>query len=161
MLTQRTSWIPPCVRAATILLALVACGPSTLSKRVDATVFSWMQCQDCMHNQRNRVVALGDTAVPRLRDILILGPPFAHDSAYVASLKRLAERTPGLTPVIIEHQRQIFIALYRRRALSALDGIASSAARSSLCLARATAGPGSPIFLAIDSSLGPAGPPCP
>lgn len=149
------------VLAAAVLLAPVACGPSALSQRVDATVFSWVQCQDCMHNQRSRVIALGDTAVPLLREILIVGPPISHDSAYVASLTRLAQRTPGLTPVIVERQRQMFAAVYRRRALSALEGIATSAAKSSVCLARATLAPASPIVPAIDSSIGSAGPPCP
>jgi hypothetical protein len=146
--------------ATAAMITTAGCG-GTVPPRVDATVYSWLQCQDCMHQQRARVVALGDTAVPRLAMILIQGPPPPHDSAYVASLRRLAQQSQGLTPALIEHQRQMFGAVYRRRALLALQDIGSAAARSSLCLSRASTPPASPWILVLDSSLTTLGATCP
>jgi hypothetical protein len=114
-----------------------------------------------MHNQREGVVALRDTAVPRLREIAILGPPRSHDSAYVASLRRLAQRTTSVSPPVIERQRQRFAYMYRRRALSALEAIDGTPARGALCLSRASASPGSAMYRAIDSSLTRMGASCP
>jgi hypothetical protein len=147
--------------AALLLVALGACDSSTLERRVDGTIYAWMQCQDCMHNQRERVIALRDTAVPRLRDLMILGPPKSHDSAYVASLRRIAQRAPGVTPIVIERQRQRFANMYKRRARSALEAIAGDSARRALCLGRATAAPGTATYNAIDSSIARVGGACP
>ena len=99
------------------------------------------------------MIALGDAAVPRLRQILIQGPPRSHDSAYVASLQRLAQRSSAVTPVVIERQRKLFGAVYRQRAASALAGIGNTSARGALCLARATRSIDVATRVAIDSSL--------
>lgn len=148
------------ILAIMALTAVASCQKSALARRVDATIFAWAQCTDCMHRQRERVVALGDTAVPRLAQLLALGPPKSHDSAYVASLLRLAQRSP-MTPEILQHQRENFAAVYRRRALIALRDIGTAPARRSLCLARTTTPATSPVRLAIDSVIAQINAPCP
>jgi hypothetical protein len=145
--------------AIVLLMAASACHGDR--SRVEGAVYSWLQCQDCMHQQRARVIALGDSAVPLLATILIQGPPPAHDAAYVATLHRLAQQTQSITPAIIEHQRALFAAVYRRRALSALQGIGSSSARSAMCLARASTPPAAALAQALDSTLTTIGAACP
>lgn len=152
------------LRSGVVVLSCVgafACDPSRTSERVDGSVFSWVQCIDCMHGQFARVVALGDTAVPRLTEILISGPPVAHDSAYMESLRRIVTGQGTSALAVIDHQRRMFARTYRRRALEALEAIQSPPAIAALCLARLSTTPAELGRPAIDSSVARIGATCP
>ena len=113
---------------------------SSPSPRATQTVYAWMQCEECLSEERSRVIALGDTVVPVLRELLLSGPPPEHMNAVRRSIDELAARLPAArapSQVTIERQLDRFRSMYRRRAASALAGIAGSLARQALCDARA------------------------
>ena len=113
--------------------------PPSPSPRVTETVYAWMQCQDCLSEERSRVVALGDTAVPMLQELLISGPTLEHMNAVRRALDELAARVPqsrAPSQITIEAQLASFSSMYRGRAASALAGIGDSLSRRALCGAR-------------------------
>lgn len=142
----------------------VACVDAVGRQQSDAAIFAWMQCHDCLNGERARVVALGDTAVPRLRHLLLDGPPPEHVAAVESQLDRLARDLPVpgvLTPEVRAAQLEGFRELYRLRAASALAGIGSADAQSALCAPRLAPPPG-PLRDAVDSALARIGRgPCP
>ena len=144
------------LRRLPVLILLTACVDPVTQQQVDRVVYAWMQCIDCMDHERESVVALGDAAVPRLRAILLDGPPPAHVAAINASMQALAQSAPAgsaPSPAVIAAQLDSFRSMYRRRALLALTGIASVQAHSALCAALAAAVPATPISAAVDSGL--------
>ncbi len=147
------------------LLMLVACTDPATQQQVDGAVYSWMQCIDCLAHERERVVAYGDAAVPRLRAILLDGPPPAHITAVSAMMQHLAQTAPpgsAPTPAVIARQIESYRSMYRRRAISALTGIGGTQARAALCAGRGGAGTALPIQPAVDSALASVpGAPCP
>jgi hypothetical protein len=117
-----------------------------------------------MHDERARVVALGDTAVPRLRRILLDGPPPEHVAAVRATMVDLGRRvSPPRVPsnAIIDAQLDKFRAMYRLRAASALAGIGTNRARQALCAGRAASLPHANVREAIDSGIVQIGGSCP
>jgi len=122
-------------------------------------VRAWMQCQDCMNRERERVVALGDIAVPQLRDVLLNGPPPAHILAVDEVLQEIGSRAAPLNPAVMALEREGFRSMYRIRASAALVEIGTPAARTALCDARANV----PIAMrpAVDSGIATTGGPCP
>jgi hypothetical protein len=60
------------LRSALVLI-LSACDP--VSSLDDERVWRWMECLECRAFELDSVVALGDTVVPLLSQILANGPP--------------------------------------------------------------------------------------
>jgi hypothetical protein len=138
--------------------------PRAFRERLDRTVFAWAECQDCMHDEEARVVALGDTVVPRLQRIVVNGPPPEHVDAVRGRLLELARRLPpsrAPSAVIIEAQLDKFRAMYRLRAAVALAAIGTSRARRALCAGRKNQSPNEDVRAAIDSGIARLGGSCP
>jgi hypothetical protein len=133
------------VAVCLVLLALACANPNVApspspSVGVTRAVYAWMQCQDCLDGERNRVVALGDSAVPMLQGLLS-GPPVEHMNAVRRSIEELAARMPAPrmpSQITIDQQLAVFHSMYVGRAASALAGIGDSLSRKALCDARAT-----------------------
>ena len=131
---------------------------------VDRTVYAWMQCQDCMSREREEVVARGDSAVTRLRAILIAGPPPSHMTAVQKSLQYLVTHADsGHVPTnqALTAQMEAFRSMYRIRAASALAGIGSTSALSALCAGVAVSTPGSAVREAALAGVRAIGGSCP
>ncbi|MBL0172224.1 MAG: hypothetical protein IPP90_16165 [Gemmatimonadaceae bacterium] len=131
---------------------------------VDTIVYAWMQCQDCLSRERDRVMLLGDSAVPRLRDILINGPPPSHMESIQKSLQYLVShadsgRVPSNT--VVAAQLEAFRTMYRIRAASALAGISNASAVSALCAGVAPSAPGSTPQVAASARVAELGGSCP
>lgn len=130
---------------------------------VDKIVYAWMQCQDCMAGERERVVSLGGTAVPRLRAILKEGPPPSHMAAIQKSLQYLVSHADsGRVPSrrALAAQLDAFQSMYRVRAASALAGIGGRAALSALCAGVASSAPGSVVRAAARAGVAKLGGSC-
>jgi hypothetical protein len=147
------------------VVSLLGCPESaTLQDRRNRTVFAWMQCQDCMDDQRARVITMGDTVVPMLRDILINGPPPEHIGAVREMMAEVAQRVPPArapSVALIEAQLNRYRAMYGLRAVSALSGIGSKEARQSLCEGRSGQRSLITVRQAIDSAIARFGGTCP
>jgi len=117
-----------------------------------------------MNRQRERVIALGDAAVPLLRNLLVAGPPPAHVLAVTAVLNEIQARAaPGAAPnaAAIAMELEAFRSMYRTRASSALVGIRTSAARNALCGARTAPNMPSGMRQRLDSGMASMGGQCP
>src|SRR5262245_35126022 len=75
---SRRTWVALVALVGVIIVAFARCHhqPDPVNAPPVATqkVADWMHCQECDRNERARVVALGDTAVPMLQGLLLDGP---------------------------------------------------------------------------------------
>lgn len=131
-----------------------------------APVYAWILCEECDRAERARVVALGDTAVPLLRTLLLDGAPADRKQRmqeYLAPLRTPGQgRTPA-SPIILASVLSNYDMLYRVKAASALSGIGGTNALRALCDARSRGASNPPVKQAIDTALArrPGGGQCP
>jgi hypothetical protein len=104
----------------------------------------WMQCQECDRSELDSVTALGQAAVPRLRDYLLNGPEPERVDRVRAHLERSHDSTSAHSPQPLHMRKaqlvQTFLgnldAVYRARSARALREIGGDTARVALDSAR-------------------------
>jgi len=123
-------------RLAALLLAVAACRPSTAAER--RTVQGWLLCEECSDGELDSVIAMGDRAVPLLRDAL-QGPPASRRDNMRQQARAMYEMIPDTT--VISAQRYLdryaenYVASYQSRAAVALGRIGTRKARTTLAAA--------------------------
>jgi len=123
---------------------------------VAGSVLRWMQCQECIDGERAAVVAMGDSAVPDLRRLLIDGPPADFVDRVRAEARTPLQRPTGVQvppQTFVERVVEDFRSSYRVRASSALGLIGGPAAIAALCAGRAQSFGRREVRAAIDSAL--------
>lgn len=131
MRRQRT----PMIVGGALLALLIGCRATPAPQRTEADrVLAYLQCQECINGERKAVIAMGDTAVVQLRQLLLNGPPAYRVQIVRTRLQRLAPQAPS---AVLQDQLSDFDASYRLRAADALSAIGGNAARDAMCRARA------------------------
>lgn len=166
---RRRRWFPALALAVVPLATAANCrgwpthreNPATV-----ASVYAWILCEECDRGERARVVALGDTAVPMLRTLLIDGAPAERKQRmqeYVAPLGTPGQGRRPASPVILASVLSNYDMLYRVKAASALSAIGGRNALRALCDARGKSASNSVVERAIDTALArrPGGGQCP
>jgi hypothetical protein len=130
------------------------------------TIHRWMQCQECDRGERDSVVALGQGAVPTLRQLLLYGPPLALVALVESELKRqLPSGPPGTTQAppagAVDLMLDDYRSGYRIRSSMALGGIGGDSARMALCDGLAQQFPRKDVVRAIQAALLDFGGTCP
>ena len=151
-------------------LLLLGCpGPSASQQLVsDPRILRMMQCQECQAGERRAVVAMRDTAVAELRQLLLHGPP----AAFVNRLDSVLSAPVGVptspvdtvhvaSPTTVKLLLDDYISMYRVRASYTLGGIGTDSAKAALCAGKAQNFQRREVRQAIDSSLVLAGGSCP
>jgi hypothetical protein len=149
-------------------LLIVGCqdsGPQLVS---DLRILRMMQCQECQAGERRAVIAMRDTAVAELRQLLLNGPPLAFVSRLDSVLRAPIGLpiSPGDTPHVassatVKLLLEDYHTMYQVRASYALGGIGTDSAKQALCAGKAQPFQRREVREAIDSSLGLAGGTCP
>lgn len=113
-------------------------------------IIAWLDCVECSATQRDALRALGDTAVPELREVLLNGPTQdrlnrqqQHSKEAFGSLKKYRERrnrpaSKTTEEEYVERFRQNFILRNRSRAASGLSVINTALALDTLSAALKT-----------------------
>lgn len=151
-------WI---IAATIVVAALAACSRqvSPPAYALDERVFVFLECLDCMSGERERVILMGDSAVPSLQLALLRGP----DPKRVAALARaLGQRSIAVSsPGLATRQVEVYRGSYWRRAAGALRDIGGPLAQRALCESKAArASPGLDRAY-LDSAIARAGAGCP
>lgn len=147
------------VPAVVMFVAMAGCrGP--LAQRESAAsvgpVYAWILCEECDRGERARVVALGDTAVPLLRTLLLDGAPADRKQRmqeYLAPLRNPGQGRRPANPAILASVLSNYDMLYRIKAASALSAIGGANALRALCDARGRRTPNPTVKRAIDTAL--------
>jgi HEAT repeat protein len=161
-------WLPILTVAAVAVGTMANCrawlghGAATASME---PVYAWVLCEECDRGERARVVALGDTAVPLLRTLLLDGAPADRMRRMQDYLAPLGTQRPGrrpASPAVIAGVLSNYDLLYRFKAASALSAIGGGNALRALCEARGRS-TDSVLNQAVDTALGrrPGGGSCP
>ena len=108
-----------------ILLALQACGDdSTPAER--RAVEEWLLCEECSEGELDSVIALGDRAVPLLKDALE-GPTDDRRANMrqqaEAMWRGMSDTTVVAFQAFLEHYDANYVASYQSRAAVALDSL--------------------------------------
>ncbi len=135
---------------ATALGVALGCGesvqPPTPKEAADSqrVLKDWFECEECDDGELAAVVELGDGAVHLLGAVVVRGLSSAARARFVGQLEEryeqrlaYAEQYPSFAPVM---KRDVFLshhlgnrdALYRVRALRALERMGTDAARDAL-----------------------------
>lgn len=116
-------------------LGLTACASLSTADRSD--IRRWLLCEECTEGELDRVLRLGDRAVPALAEALE-GPPAEGR----ANMRRQSEdlhagvSSPALSQAgYAGHFESNYIANYQMRAARALSGIGTDRARAALVVA--------------------------
>lgn len=155
----RRGWVSILALTVVVLITMANCRgwfPQRVSQASVAPVYAWVLCQECDRGERARVVALGDTAVPLLRTLLLDGPPAERKQQMEEYLRPLATPRQGqrpASPATIARVLSSYDALYRVRAASALSGIGGPKSLRALCDAREGAKSAPSVRQAIDTAL--------
>ena len=163
----RRVWIAALVVIGLTVLSLTYCRPHPSVKPSPAmtrTVFAWMRCVECTEDQQAYVVALGDSAVPFLRSLLLDGPPASDVDRVRRHLDELKTPINGWrapTQAALDATLEDYVSGYRIRSAIALGDIRTGSALSAVCEAkkRGFARPG--VRKAIDDALAHMPGPCP
>lgn len=132
---------PP--RPALLLLAMLvlACpgGDQRALQAGAVPVDRYMECDECVDAELAAVRALGDTAVPLLRQYLLHGPPPTrvtrrHDLLLVWQARVQHDSAAALGP-LAEKLLGNYTLRYRRRSANALKAIGTPNAQAALCAA--------------------------
>ena len=163
---RRRSWLSPLVLVVVVLVAMAKCPPRGETAASAAPVYAWILCEECDRGERARVVALGDTAVPLLRTLLVDGAPADRKQRmqeYLAPLRNPGQGRRPASPVILASVLSNYDLLYRVKAASALSAIGGANALRALCDARGRSASNPPVRRAIDTALArrPGGGRCP
>ena len=119
-------------------------------------VYAWILCEECDRGERARVVALGDTAVPLLRTLLLDGAPADRKQRmqeYLAPLRNPGSGKRPANSAILAGVLSNYDMLYRVKAASALSAIGGARALGALCEARSRGTSSGTIRRAIDTAL--------
>jgi hypothetical protein len=132
------------VRQAVIYsVAMVACGapgPGLVAQQ-QVVIERWMQCQECDRSVLDSVAALGQAAVPRLRDYLLNGPEPERVDRVREHLERSYDSTSARSPgerlqmskgLLVQTFLGNLDAVYRARSARALREIGGGTARAAL-----------------------------
>ena len=163
------NWLSVLALAVVALLAMASCHAWRTHRETAASaapVYAWILCEECDHGERARVVALGDTAVPLLRTLLIDGAPPDRKQRmqeYLAPLRNPGQGRRPASPVILASVLSNYDMLYRVKAASALSAIGGANAQRALCDARGRSASPPTVRRAIDTALArrPGGGRCP
>lgn len=118
---------------------------------IDGRVLAFMECEECIQRERDKVVQMGDTAVPALRQALLHGPSDSRLSLMDSSLRRFTTLAPSQSAV--QYQLRIYRSMYTTRSALALGLIGGAAARAALCEAKKSALLSRLESAVVDSSL--------
>lgn len=137
-------------------LVLLGTGACDEDLAISPAVFLFMECIECTSSELEAVKAMGDTAVPVLRGLLLNGPPQASVDRMGRSLTALlgdSTHVPvSLAPAVVR-QVEGYVAAYRLRAAVALGAIGTPAARAALCAGRASEVATGSVGMTVDSAL--------
>ena len=109
---------------------------------IDPRIWRWMTCIECIDREQADVVAMGPSAIPALRYLLIEGPPDTtiarKTDALNAPYREDAANATMVAPPASYVASRIddFAARYRVRSSLALGLIGTDSARRALCTAR-------------------------
>jgi hypothetical protein len=107
-------------------------------------VAAWLDCIECSAERLKALVALGDRAVPELRDALLKGPPpdrlnaqqqhlkTTYESAKKYEQRRKDRRVPYSEQEYLRRYMERFVLRYRGQAASGLGAIATPQAKNAL-----------------------------
>jgi hypothetical protein len=129
--------------------------PQPSAADIERRVYLLMLCQECVGGERRDVVALGTSAVPVLRRMLLTGPPPDHIAQLTQTLTTPppSPTRPPPSAATIALQIADFGSMYRIRAADALGGIGDAGAKNALCAGRSTAALRPEVYRMIDSAL--------
>lgn len=128
------------VMAGTVALLFGCPGPEVLV--FDDRIAKLAGCIECATGEQAAVVAMGDTAIPALRRLLIQGPlpaALARRDSVLRAPYRDSLGIMRVTPAhIVDRRLDDFRTMHRVRASLTLGLIGGDSARRALCDARAT-----------------------
>jgi len=162
-------WLPILAVAVVAVVTMANCRGWLRHREATASmepVYAWILCEECDRGERARVVALGDTAVPLLRTLLLDGAPADRKQRmqeYLAPLGTPRQGRRPASPTVIAGVLSNYDLLYRVKAASALSAIGGGNALRALCDARGRSTTDSTVRQAVDTALArrPGGGPCP
>jgi hypothetical protein len=131
---------------ALVVVGLVAVAASLSSCQdpepvIDPRIWLMVRCIECTNREQANVVAMGESAIPALRYLLLHGPPDTtvarQDSALSAPYTAPPPNPGPITPPaqLVELRIADFIAIYRIRSSLALGLIGTDSAKRALCAA--------------------------
>lgn len=156
---RRRSWLSFLALAIAVLVTMANRRGWLMHRGTAASmgpVYAWILCEECDRGERARVVALGNTAVPLLRTLLLEGAPADRRQrmqAYLAPLRAPGQGRRPASPVVIASVLSNYDLLYRVKAASALSAISGTNALRALCEARGRSTPNVTVKGAIDAAL--------
>jgi hypothetical protein len=109
---------------------------------IDRRIWLMARCIECISHEQANVVAMGDSAIPALRYLLLHGPPDTtlarQDSALSAPYPAPPPIAGTITPPdhLVDLRLADFVAIYRMRSSLALGLIGTDSAKRTLCAAR-------------------------
>ena len=121
-------------------LIVQACDPEP---PIDPRIWRWMTCIECVDREQAEVVAMGPSAIPALRYLLIEGPPDTTIARKTDALSQPFRQGPPNAGVVVPPASYVssriedFAVRFRVRSSLALGLIGSDSARRALCTARA------------------------
>ena len=127
-------------------------------------VAAWLDCTECSAERLKTLVALGDQAVPELRDALLKGPPperlkaqqqhlkTTWESAKKYEQRRKDRRVPFSEEEYLRRYMERFVLRYRAQAASGLGAIATPQAKTALTEAL-KAGLPNPLRIDVEEAL--------
>ncbi len=110
---------------------------------IDPRIWLMARCIECTSREQANVVAMGDSAIPALRYLLLHGPP---DTTVARQDSALSAPYPGPPPIggtitppdtLVDLRIEDFVAIYRMRSSLALGLIGTDSARRTLCAGKA------------------------
>ena len=126
----------------TMSASLAIAGCHDPEPEIDSRIWRMGRCIECINREQANVVAMGDSAIPALRYLLLHGPPDTtiarQDSALSAPYPAPPPNPGTLTPPdsLVDRRIEDFVAIYRMRSSLALGLIGTNSARQILCAAK-------------------------
>lgn len=163
------SWFSVVALAVAALVTMASCHVWRTHRETAASaepVYAWILCEECDRGERARLVALGDTAVPLLRTLLLDGVPADRKErmqAYLAPLGDSGQGRRPASPATLASVLSNYDILYRVKAASGLSAIGGGNALRALCDARKRNAADPTVVRAIDTAIArrPGGERCP
>lgn len=136
----------PAVLPAAVALAVLCSGGAASAQPppVAPAITAWLDCVECSNAELKSVAALGNSAVPELRRVLLNGPAAEqlaaerqHLQRTYRTLKEYEQRRPERRVALTEPEymriyEEKFVLLKRGRAARALGAIATETAIAAL-----------------------------
>jgi hypothetical protein len=152
-------WFSVVTLAVAALATMASCHAWRTHRETAASaepVYAWILCEECDRGERAHVVALGDTAVPLLRTLLLDGAPADRKQrmqAYLAPLRDSGQGRRPATAATVAGMLSHYDMLYRAKAASALSAIGGANALRALCDARKRDAADPVVEQVVDSAL--------